>query len=43
MIVDLPGLAASVALAALLLLGTTSPAWAGDITRAITAALPQPS
>jgi pimeloyl-ACP methyl ester carboxylesterase len=38
--VDLPGLAAGVALPALLLLGTTSPAWAGDITRAIAAALP---
>jgi pimeloyl-ACP methyl ester carboxylesterase len=40
MSVDLPGLAASIALPALLLLGTTSPAWAGDLTRAIAAALP---
>jgi pimeloyl-ACP methyl ester carboxylesterase len=40
MSVDLPGLAASVAPPALLLLGTASPAWAGDITRAIAAALP---
>jgi hypothetical protein len=40
MSVDLPSLAASVALPALLLLGTASPGWAGDITSAITAALP---
>jgi pimeloyl-ACP methyl ester carboxylesterase len=40
MSVDLPSLAASAALPALLLIGTTSPAWAGDITSAITAALP---
>jgi pimeloyl-ACP methyl ester carboxylesterase len=40
MTVDLPGLAASIALPALPLIGTTSPAWAGDITSAITAALP---
>jgi len=40
MSVDPPGLAASVAAPVLLLLGTTSPAWAGDITRAIAASLP---
>jgi pimeloyl-ACP methyl ester carboxylesterase len=37
---DLPGLAAYVTAPALLLLGATSPAWAGDITRAVAAALP---
>jgi pimeloyl-ACP methyl ester carboxylesterase len=40
MSVDLPGLAAAVTAPALLLLGATSPAWAGDVTRAIAAALP---
>ena len=38
--VGLPGLAAAVTAPALLLLGATSPAWAGDVTRAIAAALP---
>jgi len=38
--VDLPSLAAKVAQPALLLLGALSPAWAGDITRALAAALP---
>jgi len=38
--VDLPGLAAAVTAPALLLLGATSPAWAGDITREVAAALP---
>jgi pimeloyl-ACP methyl ester carboxylesterase len=38
--VDVLSLAASVAAPALLLLGVTSPAWAGDITRTIAAALP---
>ena len=38
--VDLPGAARMVTCPALLLLGATSPAWAGDITRELAAALP---
>ena len=37
---DLPGAARLVSCPALLLLGATSPAWAGAITRELAAALP---
>jgi len=37
--VDLPGLAVDVATPVLLLLGTVSPRWAGEITRALAARL----
>jgi pimeloyl-ACP methyl ester carboxylesterase len=40
MTADLPSLAATVTQPVLLLLGAASPAWAGDITRALAAALP---
>jgi pimeloyl-ACP methyl ester carboxylesterase len=38
--VDLPALAAAITVPVLLLLGTASPGWAGDITRALAAVLP---
>jgi pimeloyl-ACP methyl ester carboxylesterase len=38
--VDLPALAAAVTAPVLLMLGTASPAWAGDITRALAGVLP---